>query len=109
MCPSGRAALYTIKPTPGLASTDGIVPVAHSFDAPGPMTKTVYDLAVVLDILVEEHPKGMDSYTHALTKSWSDIRVATLDSDIWKWDSELVKPVEQATVQMVRLSLIQRT
>lgn len=70
------------------------------------MTKTVYDLAVVLDILVETHPDGISSYTSALTGSWSDIGVAFMDPEVERWDEETLKPVEEATEQMVRLQLL---
>src|SRR6187397_346078 len=41
VCPSSVAALVGIKPTIGLVSGSGIVPIAHSQDTPGPMTRTV--------------------------------------------------------------------
>ena len=101
VCPAGRAALYTLKPTVGIIETAGIVPVSHTFDAPGPMTKTPYDLALLLDVLVREQPQGQKSYTSALTRSWSDISVATLDPEEWKLPPEVLKPVKEATTQIV--------
>lgn len=101
VCPAGRAALYTLKPTIGIIETTGIVPVSHSFDAPGPMTKTPYDLALLLDVLVRKQPQGQTSYTSALTRSWSDISVATLDPEEWKFPPEFLKPVQEATTQIV--------
>lgn len=103
VCPAGRAALYTLKPTIGIVESAGIVPVSHNFDAPGPMTKTPYDLALLLDVLVREQPPGQKSYTSALTRSWTDISVATLDPEEWKFPPELLKPVREATIQIVRV------
>jgi len=84
--PSGLAALYTIKPTIGLASTRGIVPISDFSDAPGPMTKCVEDLAVLLDVLVDSKltniPPG--GYTTALNKSWADLRVGVLSPSDWE-------------------------
>ena len=103
VCPAGRAALYALKPTIGIIDTAGIVPVSHSFDAPGPITKTPYDLALLLDVLVQEQPQAQKSYTSALTRSWSDISIATLDPEEWKFPSEILKPVQEATDQIVGL------
>ncbi|KAL2820868.1 amidase signature domain-containing protein [Aspergillus cavernicola] len=39
ICPAGRAALYTIKPTIGFVPSDGIVPISRNFDSTGPDDK----------------------------------------------------------------------
>ena len=43
--------LVTVKPTVGLISRAGIVPIAHSQDTAGPMTRTVRDAAIRLNVL----------------------------------------------------------
>jgi amidase len=48
VCPSGANGLVGIKPTLGLLSRSGIVPIAHSQDTAGPMARTVADAAVLL-------------------------------------------------------------
>src|SRR5437870_3001852 len=45
--PSNNCSLVGIKPTLGLASRSGIVPIAHSQDTPGPMCRTVADAAAL--------------------------------------------------------------
>ncbi|KAI9768832.1 MAG: hypothetical protein M1840_004646 [Geoglossum simile] len=102
VCPAGRAALYTMKPTIGLVPQAGIVPVSHSFESAGPMTKTPYDLALLLDVITEGRPDTLlgGSYTAGLTGSWSDISVATLDPEEWKFPPFVLKPVEEATAQI---------
>ena len=100
--PAGRAALYTIKPTIGLVSQESIVPVSHTFDSAGPMAKTPYDMAILLDAIVEPDAKqNPASYTRALTGSWSNICVATLDPEWGKFPDGVVRPVPEATEQMV--------
>ena len=99
ICPAGRAALYTIKPTIGLVPQDGIVPVSRHFDSAGPMTKTVYDLAVVLDTITERDPSA--SFTSNLKGSWEEISVATLDPEVWKFPDSFIKPISEATDQIV--------
>jgi amidase len=48
VCPSGMAALVGIKPTVGLVSRSGIIPISHSQDTAGPMARTVSDAAALL-------------------------------------------------------------
>ena len=48
VCPSGINGIVGIKPTLGLVSQDGIIPIAHSQDTAGPMARTVYDAALLL-------------------------------------------------------------
>ncbi len=48
VCPSNANGLVGIKPTLGLLSRSGIIPIAHSQDTPGPMARTVRDAAILL-------------------------------------------------------------
>ena len=48
VCPASHSGIVTLKPTAGLVSQKGIIPVAHSFDTAGPMTRTITDLAILL-------------------------------------------------------------
>jgi amidase len=56
MCPSNANGLVGIKPTVGLISRSGIVPISFTQDTPGPMTRTVTDAAIMLGVLT-----GVDS------------------------------------------------
>jgi amidase len=49
--PSAAAALVGIKPTVGLISRAGIIPISHTQDTAGPMTRTVRDAAILLGVL----------------------------------------------------------
>ena len=51
LCPAGEQSLVGIKPTVGLVSGSGIIPIAHSQDTAGPMTRTVRDAALLLDAI----------------------------------------------------------
>ncbi len=51
MCPSNANGLVGIKPTVGLISRSGIVPISFTQDTPGPMTRSVADAAVILGTL----------------------------------------------------------
>ena len=49
--PSAACSLVGIKPTVGLVSRSGVVPISHSQDTPGPMARTVADAAALLGAL----------------------------------------------------------
>ena len=49
--PANANGIVGLKPTLGLVSRDGIVPIAHSQDTAGPMTRTVADAALLLTVL----------------------------------------------------------
>mgnify|MGYP003694380679 CR=1 FL=1 len=51
VCPSGANGLVGIKPTLGLVSRSGIIPIAHSQDTAGPMAWTVRDAAMLLSAM----------------------------------------------------------
>jgi len=51
VCPSGNNLVVGLKPTVGLVSQDGIIPIAHSQDTAGPMCRTVTDVAIMLNVL----------------------------------------------------------
>ena len=74
--PSNNCGLVGIKPTLGLVSRAGIIPIAHSQDTAGPMARTVTDAAILLGALVGADPadritsvaatKGEADYTRFL-------------------------------------------
>ena len=51
VCPSGNNLIVGLKPTVGLVSQDGIIPIAHSQDTAGPMCLTVTDVAIMLGVM----------------------------------------------------------
>jgi amidase len=57
VCPSSHNALVGIKPTLGLTSRSGVVPLAHSQDVTGPMARTVTDAAIVLGAMTGVDPR----------------------------------------------------
>jgi amidase len=54
--PSSNASLVGIKPTVGLASRAGIIPISHTQDTPGPMARSVRDAALVLGAMAGVDP-----------------------------------------------------
>jgi amidase len=57
VCPSNANSLVGIKPTLGLISRAGIIPIAHSQDTAGPMCRTVRDAAILLATLTSSDPR----------------------------------------------------
>ncbi len=56
VCPSNNNGIVGIKPTVGLLSRSGIIPISFTQDTPGPMTRTVEDAAIALGVMT-----GIDS------------------------------------------------
>jgi amidase len=63
ICPASNCGLVGIKPTLGLVSRSGVIPIAHSQDTAGPMTRTVADAAILLSAIT-----GIDA-ADAVTKT----------------------------------------
>ena len=77
--PSAAAAIVGIKPTIGLVSRAGIIPIAHSQDTAGPMARTVRDAAILLSAIAG--PDSRDSATSAATSRASRDYTASLDKN----------------------------
>ena len=57
VCPSSANGLAGLKPTVGLVSRSGIVPISHSQDTAGPMARTVRDVAILLGVMAGADPQ----------------------------------------------------
>ena len=57
VCPATANGIVGIKPTLGLVSRSGIIPIAHSQDTAGPMARTVADAAILLGVLTGIDPR----------------------------------------------------
>src|SRR6184192_3714415 len=69
--PSAACGLVGIKPTVGLIGRSGIIPIAHSQDTAGPMTRSVRDAAIVLGALTGIDPRD-DATKPSAGKSFPD-------------------------------------
>jgi amidase len=56
LSPASQNGVVTVKPTVGLISRAGIVPIAHSQDTAGPLARTVRDVALLLNVLAAGDP-----------------------------------------------------
>lgn len=67
VCPSGINGIVGIKPTLGLVSRSGIIPIAHSQDTAGPMARSVRDAAILLTAMTgvdADDPATSDAEIH---------------------------------------------
>lgn len=77
--PSAFASLVGLRPTQGLVSRSGIVPLSHTQDIAGPLARTVADLAIALDVTVGADPDDAD--TRVLTARAVPNFTAALDKN----------------------------
>jgi len=73
ICPAHVNGIVGFKPTVGLLSTEGIVPISASQDTAGPMTKTVTDAINMMDVLTNSN-----RFSEAQAKSPEDLRIGVL-------------------------------
>jgi amidase len=62
VCPSSANGVVGIKPTVGLISRSGIIPISHTQDTAGPMARTVRDAVTLLDALAGADPDDMATH-----------------------------------------------
>lgn len=74
MCPASANGIVGFKPTVGLVSRRGIVPIAHSQDTAGPMSRSVADAALLLDAIAGTD--AADSATAAADGRRADFHAA---------------------------------
>jgi len=66
LSPASQNGVVTVKPTVGLISRAGVIPIAHSQDTAGPLTRTVRDAAILLNVLAAADP--LDPATEELQR-----------------------------------------
>jgi amidase len=79
LSPSSQNSVVGLKPTIGLLSRTGIVPISSTLDTPGPMTRNVIDNAIVLDAMMG-YDKGDGS---SVAMDWDQIwYLDSMDTDL---------------------------
>ncbi|MET0659690.1 MAG: amidase family protein [Steroidobacteraceae bacterium] len=114
--PSSANGIVGLKPTLGLLSRDGIVPLALSLDTGGPMARSVYDLAVMLGTMTGVDPadsatsrsagKFQTDYTKFLkTGALKGARIG-IARDFMGQDAETDRVVEQSVATLKKLGAV---
>jgi len=110
VCPSSVSALVGIKPTVGLVSRSGIIPIAHSQDTAGPMARTVTDAALLLnamagadqrDAATAAAPPAREDYTTALkADALQGARIGVARAQFFGYSAPADRLIEAAIAQM---------
>lgn len=79
LSPSSKSSLVGLKPTVGLLSRSGIVPLSSTLDTPGPMTRNVIDNAILLSAMCGEDPNDPATKDNPKNKKyWENLKTGTL-------------------------------
>ena len=70
VCPANVNSVVGIKPTVGLTSRAGVVPISHTQDTIGPHARTVADAAAALNVIVSRTPDSNDPATSGVPLGW---------------------------------------
>jgi len=117
VCPSAINSLVGIKPTVGLVSRSGIVPISHTQDTAGPMARTVAGAAALLGALAGVDPrdaatavgrgKAAADYTEFLDPNGlKGARIGVARAKFFGYSSETDALAEAALVAMKRLGAV---
>jgi amidase len=80
LSPSSSNSIVGLKPTVGLLSRGGIVPISSTLDTPGPMTKNVMDNAIMLSALTGEDSEDKVTIGHSPEKDyWKFLKESNLE------------------------------
>ena len=115
--PSNNCGLVGLKPTLGLISRAGIIPIAHSQDTAGPMTRTVADAAILLSAMAGADPadpataasagKIAPDYTKFLDpKGLAGARIGVARKGLFGQNPPADRVVEAAIADMKRLGAV---
>ncbi len=110
--PSSWCSVVGLKPTYGLVSIRGIIPLVYSLDHCGPITRTVEDAAIMLNVLAGydkldigsvEHPK--EDYVAAMKQPVSGLRIGVPRAPFFDLlDADVAKAVEDALAVLAKLT-----
>jgi len=112
VCPAGINGVVGIKPSLGLVSRDGIIPIAHSQDTAGPLTRTVADAAILLNAISAadpsdpasaSRPDGDEDYAAGLSAAALEgKRIGVLRSYWGAGDDPKAEAVFERAIELIR-------
>jgi len=93
-----------MKPTLGLISSRGVVPISLDFDTIGPIARSAADIAVLMDTLVDRSlsafiPEG--GYTSYLKRSFDGLRIGYLNPQEWHLSTSVASPNAAVETQIL--------
>ena len=93
VCPAALNGVVGLKPTIGLIPQQGIVPISHSQDSAGPMTRTVIQTAALLTVLAGGET---DYLLQCRGTDLSDVRIGVPRGPLWGYSIGLDRVTEEA-------------
>ncbi len=113
LSPAAACGLVGVKPTVGLTSRAGVIPISHTQDTVGPMARTVTDAALVLGALVGPDPRDpataasdgrfFRDYTRFLRKdALQGARIGVPRTGFWGFD-DVTDPVTERALTVLRV------
>jgi len=110
--PASYCGIVGLKATYGLVSIRGIIPLTYSLDHCGPMTRTVRDAALLLNVLagydrmdIASVEHAAEDYTQALQQPVSGLRLGIPRAPFFDLlDPDIAKAVEDAIAVLARLT-----
>ena len=77
VCPASLNGVVGLKPTVGVTSREGVIPISHSQDSPGPMARCVADVALLYGAMVDESPRVAADVRLVEARAWRTAHGAT--------------------------------
>jgi amidase len=110
LCPAALNSIVGIKPTVGLVSCAGVIPIAHSQDTVGPMARTVADAAALLGVMTgadDQDPatqgsRSLRSYMQCLDKDALHGARIGIARDVYFGYHEQVDLVAEAAIAVLK-------
>ena len=108
--PAQNNSIVTIKPTLGLVSRTGIIPISHKQDTAGPMARTVADCAMLLDVIYGKDKEDLKTYhlpekkynfSETYNQSTSNLNIGILRFSNTKYTDEELKILEEAETVLI--------
>ncbi len=103
--PAQNNSIVALKPTLGLVSRTGIIPISHLQDTAGPMGRTVEDVALLFELLCGKDekdlvthliPKGNYNYSETYNKDIKNLKIGFLKFSNVEYTDEELKIMEEA-------------
>ena len=73
LCPAAANGVVGLKPTLGMVSRSGVIPIAHSQDTVGPLGRCVADVALVLEAIAGPDPRDNATQTGPLSVNFTGV------------------------------------
>jgi len=112
LSPASSNSIVGLKPTVGLLSRSGIVPISSTLDTPGPMTRNVVDNAILLsamsgedenDPITKNNPKNLEYWKNLESSTLDGFRfgviIEFLEDSIYKLNVEKIKSLGGITIE----------